>query len=114
MKNNRIIIAIVFFILCDIALFGAICILTVYYGGHVFWSDNFKAVTDSGGNVIIEIYDESIYTHHEPYTYLYTIKKNGTAYMSFTSQKYEVKELDDNIIFEYDYNRKKFRFKIQC
>lgn len=111
MKNKVLNILISIFLLCDIALFGLLIISVLCMGGHIYSSDTYKTVSSSNENVVLDIYDESLYVNHEPDFYLFTVDRNGKTYMSFSSKKYDVEIKNDSIVLEYEHNHN-LRFKI--
>lgn len=112
MKNRALNIIISLFLFFDLALFGLLIIQALYSGGHTYWSDNYKTVTSSNEKVVLDIYDESVYVHHEPDYCLFTVDRNGKTYMSFSSENYDVKSKDDYIILEYEHNHN-LRFMVR-
>lgn len=112
MKNKALNIIISIFLFADTALFGILIIQSLYLGGHTYQSDNFKTVSSSDGKVVLKIYDETLYVHHEPDYYLYTADRNGKAYMSFSTKKYNTETEDDHIILEYEHDHN-LKFKVR-
>lgn len=105
MKNKVLNILIPIFLLCDIVLFGLLILSVLRVGtGHTYPSDNYKTVSSSNGKAVLDIYDESLYVHHEPDYCLYTADRNGKTYMSFSSEKYDVEINNDYAVLEYEHN----------
>lgn len=104
MKNKVLDILISIFLLCDIALFGLLMILVLCRGGHIYSLDNYKTISTSTEKLVLDIYDESLYVHHEPDFHLFTVDRNGKTYMSFSTQEYDVQVKNDSIILEYEHN----------
>lgn len=114
MKSKALNIIISVFLFFDIALFGALVIGAFnlpYLGGHTYWSDDHKTVASSDEKVVLDIYDESVYVHHEPDHYHYTVDRNGKTYMSFSSENYDVEIKDDSVILEYEHSHN-LKFKV--
>lgn len=70
-----------------------------------------KNITSADGNVNVEIEDNSLYLHHEPDTYHYTVYKNNHIYMSFDcSEEYITEKTENAVYLSYKTNhRLKFR-----
>lgn len=114
MKSKALNIIISVFLFFDIALFGALVIGAFnlpYLGGHTYWSDDHKTAASSDEKVVLDIYDESVYVHHEPDYCHYTVDRNGKTYMSFSSENYDVEIKDDSVILEYEHSHH-LKFKV--
>lgn len=106
MKNKTTNILIVVFLLCDILLFGFLTIEILSIKSHLYSSQRCKTISTNDGKIVLDIYDESIYLHHEPDYYRYTVDKNGEIYMSFSTHDYEVQIENNSIVLEYEHNHR--------
>ncbi|MDE7293175.1 MAG: hypothetical protein K2N72_01995 [Oscillospiraceae bacterium] len=111
MKKISLRFFIVIFLIADFLMFGPafIALLSEDVGGGGYSTE---VITDNNGENIVEIYDETLYIHHEPDWYHYTVYYDNYRYFSFNAKSYETEREDDYIDIIYDNNGHNFRVRI--